>query len=86
MTPSPDLLAKLPHWLQMLLALSGPALFLVSVLTSFLSQYVRAQRVAGVRVSPFLLALTGALNFASGNPHKGLRLAKASDAAKEALP
>ena len=81
---TPDLLATLPRWVQALLALSGPVLFAVSVLTSFLSQYVRAQRMAGQKVSPFLLALTGALNFASGNPHKALRLTKASDAAKAA--
>lgn len=56
----------------------------LSIAASFFSHYLRLQRARGVKSSPVLLALAAALNMAAANPHKAVRLAKASDAAKEA--
>lgn len=80
-TPEASVVAGMPVWLQFAIQLveQHPAklLFAVSLLASFLSQYVRNKRQAGQPVAPSLMALSSVLNLVGGNPHKAVRAAKA---------
>ena len=74
---SPDLVASLPHWLQVTLVILGLVVPIASLVASILNQYVRAATDRGERVSTWLLALTSGVNVAALNPDKSVQAVKA---------
>ena len=81
--PSPDLLASMPHWLQVLLAVLGAVVPVASLVASILNRYVRAATERGERVPTWMLALGAATNAAALNADKAHQQAvMASEAAK----
>lgn len=77
---SPDLLASLPHWLQVVLAVLGAVVPTFSIIASVLNRYVRAEQAAGRPVSSWLLALGGGVNVVALNPDKAAQQLRAIDA------
>lgn len=68
-----ELPPNVPAWVAYLLPALG--LFMVSLVASFWSDYVRRK---GKSAPAWMLSLSAALNVAAGNPHKALRAAKAA--------
>lgn len=64
----PPLPPGVPAWVAYLLPALG--LFMVSLLASFWSDYVRRK---GKAAPAWMLSVSAALNAAAGNPHKALR-------------
>lgn len=73
MTPSPDLIASMPHWLQVLLVVLGAVVPVASLVASILNQYVRKATERGERVPTLLLAITSGVNVAALNPDKSVQ-------------
>lgn len=82
---TPEVLATMPHWVQVLVVVMsalGAIVAPASLAASFLSNYVRVQRQRGLPVSSWMLAFVAATNAAAFNPHKAVRLAKAAKGAE----
>lgn len=75
---SPDLIASMPHWLQVVLVVLGAVVPVASLAASFLSNYTRTKRSRGETVPAWMLALVAATNAAAINPHKAVRAARAA--------
>lgn len=85
-TASPDLIASMPHWLQVLLVLLGAIVPVASLVASILNAYVRAAKAREERVPTWMLAVTGAVNVAALNPDKTAEAVKTAKTQPEVTP
>lgn len=90
MTPSPDLLASMPHWVQVLVVVMGALGSLTipaSMIAAFVNQMIRTRKERGEQSSTALLSVAAALNVVAINPDKTKEQLKAANAqADEAKP
>lgn len=84
---SPDLIASLPHWLQVLLVVLGAVVPTFSLLASLINAYVRAAKAREERVPTWMLAVAGVVNVGALNPDKSVEAVKTINTqAAEAKP
>ena len=79
-TASPDLIARMPHWVQVLLVVLGAVVPVASLVASILNAYVRAAKAREERVPTWMLAITSGVNVAALNPDKSVEAVKAMKA------
>ncbi len=77
---SPDLIASMPHWLQVALVVLGAVVPTFSLLASLINAYVRAAKAREEKVPTWMLAVASVVNVGALNPDKSVEAVKAMKA------